>query len=219
MTAPYKRNTLADSIGAHLRRTRSLEANPPTQDAELFDFWIPSADYPLQDQIVSVGGAAPSFFTLQSFGYVTGNLIANVWFAIATGGIATPFNPGSGSQYLIALPSYDSSSDGGPQSRYVPGWRGLLAGLSVASPIGWGTSESGGSVASMGLRVSSVDYNTGTGNAFLEAYDSSSGALWGPSSPFAWGTGGDLLLGGFFSYPLDTSLLDAAYPAPDPGNQ
>lgn len=218
MTAPYKRTSGLDQVGVNLKRVRSLEANQVTQDAEIFTFWTPSADYPSQEQIVSVGGSDPSFYELQSQSYVTGNLIAHVWFSIVTGALLNPFDPGSGSQYLLALPSVDSSSNGGPQSRYVPGWTGKIGAVAPNPPIGWATSESSGSYTHMGLRISNVDYNTGTGNYFLEAFNAGTGALWGPSSPYGWGND-DLLLGGWFSYPLDASLLDAAYPAPDPGDQ
>jgi hypothetical protein len=192
MTAPYKRTHPADQTGYSLARIRTLEANRTTLDAEMFT---------LDQTVSSVGGDDPIYYYFTSACYVTGNLLVTCFFAIGCGVLFNSFDPGTGSQYLITMPAGPA-----PLSRYYGGWFGYADG---EPPLGQveAYDDSGAVGKTLSLRISAQPSPI-TGDQALEAWDPVTGNLWGPTYPFTWADD-DALLQGVFTYPLDTSLLDA----------
>lgn len=228
MTAPVKRTSALAETGLMKARTQKLEVNLVTEDGEgflPFAFTQWQTDNAFAGELVSSDGTHPSNYDLKTVAKITGNRIASVWFEFQAGELFSGFNPGTGTQYLITLPSFDWTNDpdtGGLQGRYVPA-PPLTGGSSTNNPpIGFAESHdfSSGAQIQLALRVSKLlpvpPDGAGFSPTYLEAYDVASGSLLGPSYPYAWDTFDDLIIGGYVTWPTEISLLDAAYPKPNP---
>jgi hypothetical protein len=214
VTAPYKRLTDTDHTAGQLRRIKTIEASPRQRDAEEFDVFALTQEHIDDGGIAARGfvtsstviGNQPNNYTLSSDSFVTGNLIASCWFVLGAGTLFDSFVAGTGAQYLLPLPALDNvEPDGGTQSRYR-----VAFGIPQFGFAGSYDDSTATPSVTLILRISSIDY-LGDGSQYLEAYDPVTNTLWGPTFPFTWADD-DILLQGWFSYPLLSSLLDATAP-------
>jgi hypothetical protein len=206
VTAPYKRVGTEDQVGAHHRRIRTLEANRSQPDAYSFNWAENSINANEPDKVVSVGGTDPAGVGLYSTGYVCDNL------AVMCGCHIFPiggFSAGTGSQYLIPLGQSVLYQPYLPYFPLIFGQALYPDGQSVNSQV-LGVmvayDDTAATYTTMYLRASAIDY-LGDGSIYVEAYDPTSGNLWGPTFPYTWAAD-DIMLSGNFTYTLASSLTD-----------
>lgn len=202
MTAPYKRIGTDDQVGVHHRRIRHLEANRSQPDAFLFSWAENPINSASPDKVVSVGGDDPTGLGTYTQGYVCDNLAAIcACHVITIGG----FTAGTGSQYLIPLgqlPLYEYFPTFFASATYPDSMSQVSQVLGVMISY----DDSTTSYTTLYLRISAIDY-LGDGSKYVEAYDPTSGSLWGPTFPYTWAAN-DIMLSGNFTYALNDSLID-----------
>lgn len=202
MTAPYKRVGTDDQVGLHHRRIRTIEANRSQPDPLIFNWAENPINYGEPTKVVSVGGTDPAGIDVYSVGYICDNYAATCICHIAVIG---GFSAGTGSQYLIPLGQF-------PLYEYLPTFFASAtypsSGSQVSQVLGVMVAydDSAAAYTTLYLRCSAIDY-LGDGSKYVEAYDPTTGNLWGPAFPYTWDAN-DILLSGNFSYTLVTSLID-----------